>query len=107
MCPFAPKRAKAKLPNKGSKWLQFSVSYFYPNVFQIIPHHLHILPNLALLVRVAEEICRVKCRHHLDAEIIVKMPAHFRDRCFCLEQIVRRGSTENNDHFRPDNRDLA
>src|ERR1043166_9709312 len=73
----------------------------------MIAHHLHIFPNLALFVRVAKQISRMKCRHHLYAQVIVKMPAYVADRHLCIEQILRSGRTEDDDHFWTNDRDLS
>ena len=75
--------------------------------FQVIPHLFHIFPNLAFLVRVAKQIRRMKSRHYLDAEIILKMASHFCDAVLCIQQIVKRRVAHHNDHLWPDDRDLA
>ena len=47
------------------------------NLRQVIPHHLHVFPNLALLSGVAKQVSGMKGRHHLDSQIIMKMAPQF------------------------------
>src|SRR5687768_8732542 len=49
----------------------------------------------------------MKGRHHLHAEIILKIAAHARDRCLDLQQIVRSCGSQDDDHFWLDHCDLA
>ena len=58
-------------------------------------------------MRIAKQVRGVKCRHHFDAEIILKVAADLGDPVLCVQQIVQGRITHHHDHLRPDNRDLA
>src|SRR5580765_2422241 len=58
-------------------------------------------------MRVAEQICGMKGRHDLDAEIVVKVAPQLANRNLCFEHILRGGRSEDYDDFWPDNGNLA
>src|SRR5690242_10318352 len=64
---------------------------------------LHVFPSLALFVRRAQQVGRVKRRQHLDvgnARIILELAAHLADARFDTQQTLRRRIAERHDQAR-------
>ena len=74
---------------------------------KIIADFLQVFPGLALLGRVAQQVGRVKSRHHLDAFVILKTPAQLRDAFARVEKVFHRGIAEHDDHLRLDHCDFT
>src|SRR5207248_10548771 len=68
---------------------------------------LHVLPDLSLLRRVAQQISGVEGRHERRAFVVVKLAAHLRDRFLRPQQRARRSVAEGDDDARADDRQLA
>src|SRR5919206_2237110 len=68
---------------------------------------LHVLPDLALLGRVAQKVGGVEGRHQGRAVVVLKLAAHLRDRFLRVKQGARRSIAEGDDDFRPRGRKLA
>src|ERR1044072_4719644 len=74
---------------------------------KIVSHLLQIFPRLAFLRRVAQQVSRMKCRHHFDAFVIVKTAACACDALARLAQGSQRGVAEHNDDCRLRGGDFA
>src|SRR5437763_11029718 len=68
---------------------------------------LHVLPDLSLLHRVAQEVSGVEGRHERRAFVVVELAAHLRDRFLRAEQRARRSVAEGDDDARADECRLA
>src|SRR3982750_100326 len=73
----------------------------------MIPDLFHVLPDFALLVRIAKEISGMKGRHYLHAEIVLEFTTQASDADFCIQQILGRGVSHHHDHLWTHDRDLA
>ena len=74
---------------------------------QIVTNFLHVIPNFALLARIAEQVCRVKCGHHFHAEVIMELAAHASDAYLGVEEVMQSGIAHDHYYLWPDVSDLA
>src|SRR4051812_9990843 len=77
-----------------------------PSRAKQIPNALHVVPDLALRGRVAQQVGGVKGRNQLGAAIVVHAAAQPRDRIERPQQRARREGAQRDDHFRLDDIDL-
>src|SRR5688572_14521473 len=67
---------------------------------------LHVLPDVALALRAAEQERGMERRDQLRAAVLVNAPAQARDRLLRLQQRFRRKRAERHDDLRTDAVDL-
>src|SRR5687768_8237253 len=62
---------------------------------EVVAHLLHVVPDLALLRGVAQEVGRVEGGHDLDAAVVLELPAQARDALLRVEQVLHRRVAED------------
>src|SRR5215218_7482876 len=57
---------------------------------EVVAHLLHVVPDLALLRGVAQEVGGVEGGHDLDAAVVLELAAQARDALLRVEQVLHR-----------------
>ncbi len=83
-----------------------SVFLLFFESIQIIPHFLHVFPDLPFFARIPQEVGRMKCGHHLNTAKFFEISAQFGNAGCRFKQVLSRRISEYDDHFRPNGSDF-
>src|SRR5882762_3808157 len=68
-------------------------------LIQKVTNFLHVVPGFTLFRRITQQICRMKCWHHLDSIQILKRPAKLCYSHLCIKQISHGRISHDDNHL--------
>src|SRR5919108_348848 len=68
---------------------------------QPLQNQLHVLPDVAFPLRVAQQKRWMECTQHRDAAVVSPTAAQSGDTLWCAEEVLGRAGAQRTDHLRP------